>query len=241
VPEDLANYRRIAFLFAVADELRPLASRLTSRSTLVIGDKKAIVGSLGSREVLLVAGGMGARCAARAAQSVMQSWLPGAFMMAGVAGALSPDLQRGDVMTAATVLTDETEFKPQLSVAGVTVGHLLSIDRVLVTSADKAMALKRFESVNGPLAVEMETAAAAAVAEHYEVPWGAIRAVSDSAEESLPLDFNQLRDRDGDLPVSTVALVAMRRPGRIPGLIRLGSATNQAAKALADALFGSLG
>jgi adenosylhomocysteine nucleosidase len=88
--------------------------------------------------------------------------------------------------------------------------------------------------------VEMETAAAASVAEHFKVPWGAIRAISDSAEESLPMDFNQLRDKEGDLPVSTVVLVAMRRPARIPGLIRLGSATNHAAKALAEALYSSL-
>ena len=240
VREDLSQFRRIAFLFAVPDEMRPFAFRLKSRSAVDIGGKRAIIGTLFEREILMVAGGMGARCAARAAESVIQAWMPGAFVIAGVAGALSPGLRRGDVLAAATVRTDDSNLTPHLTVSGVTVGHLLSIDRVLVTSEHKATALKRFEAVEGPLAVEMETAAAAVVAEHHKVPWGAIRAISDSAEESLPIDFNQLRDKDGDLPVSTVALVAIRRPGRIPGLLRLGSATNQAARALAEALVRAL-
>ncbi len=238
--EDLASFRRIAFLFAVADEMRPLASRLTERKKERIGDKIAVCGKLGAREVLLVAGGMGARRAARTTEWIAAGWLPGAVMIAGVAGALSADLQRGDVLTASTVHTDQMALTPSLNVAGVTPGRLLSIDRVLVTSVQKQAALQALKDPTGPIAVEMETAAAAVVAERHRIPWGALRAISDGAEESLPLDFNLLRDREGDLPVSTVALVAMRRPQRIPGLVRLGAATNHAAKALAEAVCRSL-
>lgn len=240
MPEDLANYRRIAFLFAVADEVRPFASRLAARKSITLGDRRGISGMLGSREVLLVAGGMGARCAESAAHALVSEWLPGALIIAGVAGALSSDLQRGDLLSATAVRTEDTVWKPSVGVPGVAEGDFLSIDRVLVTAAEKSAALNTLGPMNGSVAVEMETAAAARVAEHHRIPWGAIRAISDSARDELPLDFNLLRDKNGDLSVSTVAMVAMRRPAHIPGLLRLGSATNLAARALSDALYRSL-
>jgi hypothetical protein len=86
----------------------------------------------------------------------------------------------------------------------------------------------------------METAAAARVCEARGIPWAAVRAISDTADEALPLDFNRLRDPDGGLATSRVALAALARPASIPGLLRLGRHTGLASQALAEYLAGWL-
>ena len=111
---------------------------------------------------------------------------------------------------------------------------------MLITVAEKADALATMRGVSGPVAVEMETAAAARIAAAAGIPWAAVRAISDSAGESLPLDFNTLRAPDGDLPVSRVALAALLRPSCVPGLLRLAKGTQVGAEALANCLSTAL-
>lgn len=157
--------------------------------------------------------------------------------MTGVAGALTEDLAVGDVIAANAVYTPDEALTPSAVPAGALrpyrTGALLSLDRVLVTADEKRDARQPTPDGVSPLAVEMETAAVARVAIENGVPWAAVRAVSDTAMESLPLDFNRLRTTDGDLPVSRVALAAIINPRSIPGLIRLGGNTAAASRSLA--------
>lgn len=187
----------------------------------------------------MFAGGMGQKRAGASAEAIVRGWRPDLLIMAGVAGALAADLRVGDVIAASTITTGQSTYSPSVipALASGThrMGALLSLDHVLVTAADKRKALATL-SHPLPLAVEMETAAVAQVASHHGLPWTALRAISDTAEESLPLDFNRLRTPDGDLPTSRVALAAVSNPAAIPGLIRLGKNTSLAAEALASAL-----
>jgi adenosylhomocysteine nucleosidase len=210
-----------------------------------------VFGQLRAAQALLVAGGVGAERAARAAESILQAWKPDLLTIAGVAGALSPSLKVGDVVIANAVYTAGDPLRPSVIPAALhrptQTGPLLCLDRVLVTAGEKHAAFAppehptpntqhptlNTQHPTPPLAVEMETAAAARVAEAHGVPWAAVRAISDTAGESLPLDFNRLRDADGDLRTSRVALAALARPGSIPGLLRLGRNTGIAAEALA--------
>ncbi|HTE19265.1 MAG TPA: hypothetical protein VK689_12900 [Armatimonadota bacterium] len=228
--------RRIALLYAVRQELAPMARvlRPSREKAPALRYYPQFFGEVGGAQVLLAAGGVGARRAAEAADELLQAWTPDLLLMTGVAGALSPELQVGDVIVGDAVETGDARLVPSLvpsgdnSTAGVTAGTLLSIDRVLVTPEEKHAA-----AGNGALAVEMETAAVAGVAGARSVPWAAVRAVSDTASEGLPLDFNRLRDPEGDLPTSRVALAALAQPSSIPGLLRLGRNTSTASEALA--------
>jgi hypothetical protein len=64
----------------------------------------------------------------------------------------------------------------------------------------------------------------------------AIRAISDTADEDLPLDFGQVVTDSGDLSVARLAGQIIRNPSAIPGLVRLGRRSEEAAKRLADFL-----
>jgi len=236
--------QRIAILFAVAQELAPTARLLRpiAASPCRVARLTTRHGTLGDRELLLVVGGMGQKRAGAAAEALLREWKPDLLVMAGVAGALSPELQVADVVVADAVTTGlewlTPTVVPHLATDSHRTGSLLSIAHVLVTAEDKRNAVGTLPrrptptQPPTPLAVEMETAAVARAAIRHGVPWAAVRAVSDTAEESLPLDFNRLRTADGDLPTSRVALAAITSPASIPGLIRLGKNTGLAAEAL---------
>ncbi|HEU4754542.1 MAG TPA: hypothetical protein VFU47_15645 [Armatimonadota bacterium] len=230
----VAMARRIALLVAVAQEGNPVARRLglTERHPGGI-----LHGTREGMEVALAVGGMGAHRAALAADRLIEEWRPDLLLIAGVAGALAPGLSVGDLVVADAVCSEGPTLRPTLpAIPGpeARIGGLLSLDRVLVTADEKRLAREGYP--DRPLAIEMETAAAARIAVARGVAWGAVRAISDRADEALPLDFNRLRGPGGDLPTSRVALAALFRPASIPGLLRLGKNTSLAAERLAEFL-----
>jgi hypothetical protein len=82
----------------------------------------------------------------------------------------------------------------------------------------------------------MEASAVAAQAAEHNLPFYCIRVVSDTAGESLPLDFNQMRDASGRFSTAKILTAALRRPSVFPGLIELNKRSKAAAQALGDFL-----
>lgn len=283
--------RRIALLFAVRQELAPLVRRLrpSRASTPDLRHYPVFFGELSGVETLVVAGGVGRRRAAEAAEELLGVWKPDLLVMTGVAGALDPSLEVGQVVVADAVFTEGPALLPDVMPGsrraaedrsvrgsqparndnsafargegsrGMRPGALLSLDRVLVTALEKRAALDEARRAPGdgsstsgsefiptpnaqhptpllPLAVEMETAGVARVCAARGIAWAAVRGISDHADESLPMDFNRLREPDGDLSTARVALAALTQPASIPALLRLGRNTTLAAEALAGFL-----
>jgi adenosylhomocysteine nucleosidase len=192
-----------------------------------------MVGEIQGCLVRIAAGGVGALRAGEAAGDLLEGWQPDWLVVTGVAGALAPDLALGDVVVATTITSSEATVAcpphpvpPPPSRTGV----MLSADRVLVTAGEKQEAHNRPPL---PDLVEMETAGAIVVASELGVRWSAVRAVSDTAAESLPFDFNLYRDEEGDLPNWPIALAALSQPRKIPALIQLARNVNLAAESAA--------
>ena len=81
----------------------------------------------------------------------------------------------------------------------------------------------------------MESAAVARKAAEWGVPFRCVRAVSDTAAEDMPLDFNLYRDADGRFSRTRIALAALARPfTAIPALLRLDRNCRIAAESLGD-------
>lgn len=108
-------------------------------------------------------------------------------------------------------------------------GPLATGDRVLIRKTEKAALAER----TGACAVDMETAGAVRVAEQHGVPWLAIRAITDGADDEMPLDFNALSTPDGDPDRGRVLRATLTHPWKIPALIRLGTRSSLAARNLA--------
>jgi hypothetical protein len=88
----------------------------------------------------------------------------------------------------------------------------------------------------GADAVEMESGPICGLCKKHGIPHATVRIILDTAEEDLPVDFNQLMT--ADLRVSPLRLAAAiaKAPLKIPALIALGNQSRRAAALLADAL-----
>ena len=101
-------------------------------------------GGIQGFHVLLAVTGMGPRRAATAADEILRTWRPDLLLIAGVAGALDPELTIGEVIVASAVYTEDAALTPTFDLASPSPSHrtgpLLSRDRVLVTPEEKRAA-----------------------------------------------------------------------------------------------------
>ncbi|MDR3700444.1 MAG: hypothetical protein P4L56_12450 [Candidatus Sulfopaludibacter sp.] len=184
---------------------------------------------LGGNEMLLVAGGVGARCAAAAVDSGL-SFQPDALVSTGFCGALDPHLEIADIVVASCVVSSGGRRYATHPVAGGTSCVVFSADRVIQTAAEKGKL-----AASGFGAVEMEAAGAASRAEALGLPFYCIRAVSDLAGEDMANDFNRALTPDGHFDTMKLLRDSFRSPlVRIPELLRLRKRCVRAAQALGE-------
>ena len=104
------------------------------------------------------------------------------------------------VMGESTGFLDGARYKADEAAMGaILAGHpfksgpLLVSETVITTAAGKTEAAK----ASGCIAVDMESCGAARAASEAGVPFLAVRAVSDTVEEDLPVDFNRFMKGGG--------------------------------------------
>lgn len=175
---------------------------------------------------ILTASGPGQRLAGEAADRAGAQ--VHAVLSVGICGALSDDLNIGDIVAGSAVNGVEIPV-PRCSAKHV-VGPIASIDCVAQTVEEK----RRLRET-GAIAVEMEAAAVLERARRWGVPFFCIRAVSDVADEGFELDLNAARGANGRFRVGHILAQAARRPFTgIPELIRLRRNSGIASRALGE-------
>jgi adenosylhomocysteine nucleosidase len=190
----------------------------------------ARLGRLNGRPVVMVANGPGPGLAGKAVDVVKEHESMDGLISTGFCGGLNPSLDACDIFVATEVNGVAPALAPSTSRPFKT-GKLLSIDRVVSTTAEKASLAKDAD------AVEMEALAVADRAKQYLFPFYAVRVVTDTFQESFPLDFNAMRSSDGRFSRPRILAAALRRPGTVlPELIKLNKRTKRAAQALGDFL-----
>ena len=173
--------------------------------------------------------GMGADAAAALADRLTLRPLR-AMIATGFCGALTPALRVGDVVVAERIVHENTgaAFDADdllLAVAPGRRGTLVSAGAVARTPADRA-------ALHG-LAVDLESAALARAAGEAEIPFLAIRAVTDRYRDRVP-DLAGMLDHVGRPDRRRLAVFLARNPREIPRLVQLGRGANRAGRALAE-------
>src|SRR5260370_27481238 len=196
----------IAIITALREELAPLL-RTAKIDRVVRG--RFHVGTLNGTPVVMTAGGDGMAHAEEAARELLQRFEATMLIGAGIAGGVDPALRFGDVVIAREVVAPDgtvTECHP-LPESGA--------PRVVIRSVQRIATVK--DAIDGASVIDTESSAWARAASKFGVPFVAIRAVFDPADEAIP-DFIA-----GDGTVDRFAVVrhALAHPGVIPALVRL--------------------
>ena len=182
--------------------------------------------------------GIGPEAAEEAAEALVRSGAT-ALLSWGVAGGLDPVLCSGTVLLASEVRANGSDAEPpwarcfSTSVAwrerlqqrlgpSALQGALLSGRELIATPAHKAQLF----ALTAARAVDMESAAIAAVARCHELPFMAVRAIVDGACDALPAALaDRLREGGSWAPLLAV-------PPLWPSLLRLGVRYRRARSAL---------
>jgi adenosylhomocysteine nucleosidase len=240
----------ILIFYAFAREVGAFKRRLADRAALRSDGLRGFRGRLGSAEIVGVATGLGIPRAADTARRALQAFAAADLVIAtGLAGALSEELQPGDLVladslilaaerpgpapvTIATTPGDLARFKAALEAHPLkfTTGTILTAAGILKDGAAKRAA----QATTGALAVDMESAAIAAEANRRGMRFACVRAVLDTVDEEIV--GAELAGPDGEVRPLAAARLVLRNPAAVIGLARMMRSLNRATAALANAL-----
>lgn len=234
--------QRIGLLAPMPSERGPLVRTLgLARSTAADGVTHA--GRVGSIEAVVMTTGIGTERAALVTRRLLEDGGVDHVMVVGVCGGVEPTLAVGDLVVPEVVVDHASgrEFQPHHLGSTSPRGRLITTDELLV-GADVVARLR----AEGVMALDMETAAVAAVSEEAGVPWSVVRSPSDHADDDLIDDaVASLANPDGSADVGALLRYLARRPWRLARLARLGRdlrrATTTASRAARDAILHASG
>ncbi len=84
--------------------------------------------------------------------------------------------------------------------------------------------------------MEMESQGICDVCREQGIPCATVRVILDTAQEDLPLDFNQLMTTGQKLSYAKLALALAKSPGKVAALLKLQEQSKAAAEKLGRAL-----
>ena len=201
---------KIGIVAAFGKETKPLRAMLQEIKRETADNYVFFIFQHGEVEVVVVKTGSGTACGAEGTGHLIEQFHPDVIFNCGVAGAISPELQIGDVVISRRVIeydaiedndrkntiyhTNENLLQFALQVSKETVPHgkivagdILSGDRVIQEAAHRADLWRRFHGE----CVEQEGAGVAKSCVSHNLPWIIIRGISDRADEHTLNDFQK--------------------------------------------------
>ena len=208
-----------AIVSAMREELAAVLALMPHEHKVSLAGREFWRGHLHGQEVVVVLSQIGKVAAAMTATLLIAHFGVRRIVFTGVAGGLAPTVQVGDVVVARELLQHDMDASPifpkyQVPLLGIShfatdagltdalvqaaalalpqaplhQGLVVSGDRFVSTTVE-AQALQA--ALPQALAVEMEGAAFAQVCHAYQVPFAAVRTVSDRADDAAHGDFLQ--------------------------------------------------
>ena len=168
-----------------------------------------------------------------------------AVVATGFAGALSPQLQIGDMVIAReihagnqVISVKESNLlraveRVKIDNRAIHFGVAITVDQIIVTAEAKRRLAEGFAR-NEIACVDMESFAVAQECSRRGIPFLIVRAITDAMNEDLPVDFNRCRAADGRINSLRVMRAALARPRAIKGWSRLMERSDFCADSLAE-------
>jgi len=189
---------------------------------------------------------VGLRASQLEARGLWERERPALVVSAGVCGALSPGLgAAGALIVPRTViapsgarLTIDPDVHARALVPAAAAGVVAATDPLITTTAivESSAAKVALWRQTGAIAADMESALIVAAAARRGVPAVVVRAVSDTAAQSLSRDLTGLVDDAGRTSHVRAAALVLRRPALIWSALALQRATARALRTIAAVL-----
>jgi adenosylhomocysteine nucleosidase len=240
---------------AMGEEVIGLRARLVeARPASAIGARLTL-GRLGTARVALAVTGDGERNARRGLAGLLAAHPVSRIIVVGVAGGLSATLEVGTLVIGTQVINevdgrlhgaDQALVDAVAMACGARRGVAVTATRIADTVGEKRRLLA-LAAAAAPIAgdegsstasavVDLESAAFAAAAARAGVRWVVLRAVSDTAADSVPALLNRSRDAGGAVRRGSVVRGLLTNPGALLPLLALRERVRTCADRLARAV-----
>jgi adenosylhomocysteine nucleosidase len=196
--------------------------------------------------LMAVQAGVGQTRAAEGARLLVRCFSPQILVSFGFAGGLEPQLARGTLVIGTALVPENGPLALAVADQALTAGFLavaeaegIPVQRGAIVTTQHLVAdtASKFalRAQCGASAVDMETAGIVEVAREGGLPWVAVRAIVDGAEDSLPpACLTVLRD-DGYVAVGPLLRTLCRSPHLLRYFLRLAGDTATARRRLSQA------
>lgn len=209
----------LGIIGAMAEEVEQLKREMENPQIVSVAGMDFYRGKIGNKDVVVVRSGVGKVNAAVCVQILVDRFEVNGIVNTGIAGSLRAEINIGDLVLATDAVqhdVDATQFSyplgqiPQMGVfafeadsrlrdialkccrqvnpdIGVYTGRVLTGDQFVSSKEKKAWLTKTFEGS----CTEMEGAAIAQAAYLNQVPFLIVRAISDKADDSAQMDYEE--------------------------------------------------
>ncbi len=204
--------KKLAIITALERELAPLTKGWTT--TQVTSQNRRVHISHSDSAIAACAGigVINARIAAGAAYDFGKGEIA-QFISAGLAGALIPEFEVGEIFTPKLIIDDVDGGRIDAASGD---GTLVTASTIADAAAKRSLAARHIAR-----AVDMEAYAVADVARVYGVPFTAVKAISDTLDFPMPPLSRFITD-DGQFHTARFAVFIAMRPWMIPNVFALG-------------------
>ena len=240
----------IALTFALPAESSGIVALIRARKITRLPTGEIISGKIGQHEIAIFHTGVGRVACERLLPHFLRTIRPKLLISSGFAGAVSGNLQVGDVIIAANLSDPDLvaivqrqnnsmgnagsdELAAPLSRPGRRFVRLFTVDSVVHSSAER-LRVAREQSAD---AVDMETEKIAEICRAEAVRMLSVRVISDTAESPLPLPPDVLFDVNRQKTnLRKMARYLVRHPFAIARLTRFAGQVRRARRVLTRAL-----
>jgi len=206
---------KIAIMGAMPEEIEPLLASVDSYETTLYAGNTYYECEYAGHELVIAYSKIGKVFSALTAATMIEKFGAEQLLFSGVAGAINPELNIGDLIVATKLCQHDLD----ISAFGHPYGYVpegaqfIECDKVLIETAKKvaskmSVALREgviatgdqfvasadrkhwIESTFSADALEMEGASVACVCDALEVPFFILRAISDAADMDAGFDFD---------------------------------------------------
>jgi nucleoside phosphorylase len=216
---------KIAILAAIERELWPLIKNWRSTKAEHEGREFTFYET---DYAVAVCSGMGAEYGRRAAEAIIKKYSPEIIISAGIAGALVPELHVGDTVFPAIVIDAGDGSRHESVIRDAALGKTPLARTILISSAEVAGTdqKKQLAKSYGAHVVDMEGASVARAAQIHNLPFLAVKAVSD--EVNFEVGELNCFIRNGQFNIKSLIFYLLPRPWLWLKMIRLARNTQLA-------------